>query len=137
MNLGLNMYAENRQALCTRPRPQDTGEINKSQKPTVRKPKKEESKESKDATEQEYNFIASMIRSDSEPQERIKISFPGDVKAASGGSAGSSDINTINIEADESNIKKKETMMKEFDDIDINEKPAEDDENDLLDLMDA
>jgi hypothetical protein len=137
VNLGLNMYAENRQALCTRPKPQeDEDDIDQRQKPTIKKPPKEESKESKDHTQQEYNFLAKMVRNDNQPQEKIKITFPGLVKAlVAGGSKGTVEVDTVNIDVGDSNLKKKKTMLDDFDDMDITEDKDED-EDDLLDLMD-
>lgn len=133
-HLGMNMYAENRVSLCSRPRPKEEGKVDESQKPTIKKPEKEESKDHSH-TEQEYNFLAKMIRSSDEPQEKIKISFPGDIKAT--GAAGSaSETPMINIDVGDSNIKKKETMMKDFEDLDVNKGDAEEGD-DLLDLMDG
>eukprot|EP00343_Euplotes_focardii_P011635 CAMPEP_0205832014 /NCGR_PEP_ID=MMETSP0206-20130828/45764_1 /ASSEMBLY_ACC=CAM_ASM_000279 /TAXON_ID=36767 /ORGANISM="Euplotes focardii, Strain TN1" /LENGTH=354 /DNA_ID=CAMNT_0053137171 /DNA_START=41 /DNA_END=1101 /DNA_ORIENTATION=- len=127
-NLGLNMYAEERKALCTRPKSEGEVEVSQSQKPTIKKPSKEDSKASEDITQKEYNFIASMIRKDDAPQEKIKITFPGEIKAAGG--AGTSEINTINIDVSDSSIKKKESMMKEFGDMEI-QQDNNDDEDDL------
>ena len=136
MNLGLNMYAEDRQAICTRPRPDGEEDVSKNQKPTIKKPSKEESKESKDVTHQEYKFLASMVRGDENPSEKIKINFPSTEKGP-GVSPGTSEINTINIDVGDSEIQRKETMLKEFDDIDINKDTGDDGTDDLLDLMDS
>jgi len=136
-NLGLNMYAEKREPLCSRPKPKEGGKVDESQKPTIKKSKpKEETKEEKAQTEQEYNFLSKMIRGESDSQEKIKINFPGDIKPSATGGSGS-EVPTINIDMGDSNIKKKETMMKEFDDMDVNQQDEVDDGDDLLDLMDS
>lgn len=137
-NLGLNMYAEKRAPLCSRPKPKEEGKIDDSQKPTLKKIEpKEESKDDHKHTEQEYNFLAKMIRGEDTSKEKIKINFPGDIKPSATGGSGSSEINTINIDMGTSTTKKKEQMIKDFDDLEVNPKPAEDDEDDLLDLMDG
>jgi len=119
MNLDFNMYAEDRQAICTRLRPDGEEGVSKNQKPTIKKPSKEESKESKDVTHQQYKFLTSMVRGDENPSQKIKINFRSREKGQEV-SPGTSEINTINIDVGDSEIQRKETMLKEFADIYIN-----------------
>jgi hypothetical protein len=136
-HLGLNMYAEKRAALCSRPRPKEEGKIEDTQKPTIKHIEpKEESKADHTHTEQEYNFLAKMIRGENSSKEKIKINFPGDIKPSATGGLGSNEIYSIDIDMGASTTEKKKQMIKDFDDFDIEQKPAEDNEDDLLDLMD-
>ena len=136
-HLGMNMYAENRVSICSRPKPADDSKEEDIAKPVVKKTiaKIEDSKEDLIQSDKEQTLFRSLLRQDDESKDTFKLNLFPEVKAgAKSGATASSDV--INIDVGDSNIKKKKEMLKDFDDLDINDN-AGGDGDDFLDLMDS
>lgn len=136
--LGMNMYAENRGALCSRPKPKDDSKEDEGHKPVAKKAieKIEETKDDQKYSDKEQNLFRSLIRKDADSEDTFKLNLFPDVKPGAKGSSAAAQADVINIDVGDQNIKKKQTMLQEFDDLDINANKNADDD-DLLDLMDA
>lgn len=137
-HLGMNMYAENRAAICSRPKPSDDSKEDDVSKPVVKKTieKVEDSKEDLIQSDKEQTLFRSLLRHDDDSKDTFKLNLFPDFKAGSKAGASSASSDVINIDVGDSNIKKKKDMLKDFDDLDINNKGGDDDD-DLLDLMDS